>query len=597
MTHSPKWRALSAYHAGVLGSAGRRRIEQHLAGCESCAEGLARVRAYDALTKAVRTQPVPTAAEHLGAEAATLARVSLDVQTQDAPSVADRVGAEAAALAHVAGEVTSWGQPQLNWDALETRVFASIATEAAPAPEHSPKWRALLAYHEEALSESGRARLEKHLENCGVCRETLASMGAYDEVADSVRGTTAEVAFRRIEPAVRRAATRRRRHRWFVASAVVMAAAAAVALWLRPTPRPERPNLAVTQPAPPIVEAPSLEGTVVAVGGDVRVGNRGVRLGTALHESDSLDLAPSAAVHVRLASETGFAIQGTGRLALARLRTDGVELALHHGSIVSQVRTGTHYAVKAGPYRVQVRGTRFEVRREDKDVAVTVDEGVVEVLRDGNLVALLPAPATWSSRSDLQASPLGSLPSPRGLSDDTLGWAAVQFAPSQRLERWEIDGASFDAAGVLAMRAPVGPLTVVGYDGRGRRYRAEIQVAAEGALIEDRVVVPDALRGRRGTLRTEDIQAVVRPSIGRMQRCYERILRRMNPELEGAYALRVTVQRDGSVRRVRIVTDADAPPPFVACLEGIARRWQFPSPEGGPTATFHLPLRFGVTTH
>lgn len=603
MTHSPKWRALSAYHAGALGPAGRRRVERHLAECERCAEALARVRAYEASVAEVRAQPTPAVPERLGAEAAALAHLGFEVRAEPVPPVPDRLGAEAVALVRVAREASEGALPSLDWDAMEARVLAAVGGAGPSAAEasdgHAPKWRALLAYHEEALSPDGRTRLERHLERCPVCREALASMGAYDEVADSVRGAAPEVAFERIEPSVRRAAHRRRRQRWFGAAAAVLAAAAAVALWLRPTPRPiEPPRVAVTQPSPPEVTEPArLQATVVAVGGDVRVGERGVALGTALQEEDALALAPGAALHVRLASGTGFAIAGSGELALSRLRADGVALALRRGRVVSQVRTGTHYAVEAGPYRVQVRGTRFEVRRDGERVAVTVDEGVVEVLREGALVALLPAPAFWSSHDDFEAAPLGSLRAPRGLSDAAAGWGTIRLAPSERFARWEIDGETFDAAGGLAMRAPLGPLTLVAYDGRGRRYRAEIEVAEEGALVEDPALVPDPIPTRQGTLRAEDIQAVVQPSVGRMQRCYERILRRMNPELEGTYALRVTVQRDGSVRRVRVITDADAPPPFVACLEGIARRWQFPSPEGGPTATFRLPLRFGVSTH
>jgi len=603
LTHRPKWRALSAYHAGALGPDGRRRVEQHLATCEPCTAGLARIEAYDEVARTVRAQRTPPMAARLGAEAAVVASLAGEVRNQPNPEVPETLGAKAAALTGVFAEAANAETPVLDWAAIEAGVFAAGAAQAEPVGpkeregEHEPKWRALLAYHEGALSDAGRARLEAHLASCRVCQRTLASMGTYDEVADALQRSTPEVAFERIEPSLRRASRRPHRGRWLATGAGVLAAAAAFALLVRPA-EPSVP-VATSEPvAEPLVEEASpLTATVVAVGGDVRVAGRAVDLGAALDETDAVTLAPDAAVHVRLASGTGFALAGAAELALSRLRDDGIELELRRGRVQSQVRTGTPYSVRAGPYVVRVRGTRFEVRREGDDVAVTVDEGVVEVLRDGALVALLPAPAQWSSRDGFQSSPQGSVRAPWGLSLAPSEGADVQLAPTDRLVRWEIGGATFVAAGGLAMRAPPGPLALTAIDAQGRRHDATVEVAAEGALVEDTVVLPEEQPSRRGTLRPEDIQSVVRPSVARMQRCYERILRRMNPELEGSYALRVTVQRDGSVRRVRVVTDADAPPPFVACLETIARRWRFPSPEGGPTATFRLPLRFDVSAH
>jgi hypothetical protein len=90
------------------------------------------------------------------------------------------------------------------------------------------------------------------------------------------------------------------------------------------------------------------------------------------------------------------------------------------------------------------------------------------------------------------------------------------------------------------------------------------------------------------------IREVVTPRVEQLKRCYERSLRRTHPELAGSYVLRVIVGADGHVRRVRVVTDGEMPPPFVTCLQLEAQAWVFPRPEGDGAVTFDLPLAFSA---
>ena len=162
--------------------------------------------------------------------------------------------------------------------------------------------------------------------------------------------------------------------------------------------------------------------------------------------------------------------------------------------------------------------------------------------------------------------------------------------PAGEWARWEIDGTPFEAAGALALRAPPGEHAIVAFDARGRRHEGRITLAEEGtALSEVDLTRPPPPQGH---LPPEVIQGVVRPRVARLRQCYERTLRRTQPELEGSFALRVTVGRDGRVSRVRLRTDVDAPRPFVGCLEREAQRWEFPPPEGHAPMTFELPLGF-----
>ncbi|MEM9071158.1 MAG: AgmX/PglI C-terminal domain-containing protein [Myxococcota bacterium] len=563
MTHSPKWRALLAWEAGVLSESSAAFLERHVAACEVCQDALARIRGY--------------------------AEVQREIQSQTVPEVPERVGAEAIALAGVMAEVASAPAPSFDWDRME----ANITKALRERPRHEPKWRALLAYHEGALSDAGRARVEAHLKDCEICSDALASMGAYDDVADTIRTSAPPVVdFDRMSLPVRRAARQQSGQRWVVATVLAMAAAVALAILGRSPATPEEPteapSVAVVEETPP-APAAALEATVVAVGGRATVADQQVEVGTALVEEDVLQLA-AGAVHVRIAERTGFSLNGDAELGLIALREDGVTLALRHGRVSSQVRTGTHYLIEAAGYTVQVRGTRFDVRREEERVAVTVDEGVVEVRRGEEVVALLPAPATWTSHADFSPTALGGVAVARALEAGDDNWPVLEVPELDHIVRWEIDGTPFDVAGALAMRVPPRELDIVGWDRRGRRHVARIAMADEGSVLEATALAP--ARPAAGYIAPDDIQAVVQPTVRRLQRCYERTLRQMNPTLEGSYALRVTVRRDGTVRRVRVITDAEAPPPFVGCLQAVASRWTFPSPEGGPTATFQLPLSF-----
>ena len=120
--------------------------------------------------------------------------------------------------------------------------------------------------------------------------------------------------------------------------------------------------------------------------------------------------------------------------------------------------------------------------------------------------------------------------------------------------------------------------------------REGIEKAAQD--LDERALTPERTATRRGYLAPEVIREVVAPRVESLKRCYERTLRRTNPELTGSYVLRVIVGTDGQVRRVRVVTEGETPPPFVACLQLEAQSWSFPRPEGDGPVTFDLPLAF-----
>jgi len=90
---------------------------------------------------------------------------------------------------------------------------------------------------------------------------------------------------------------------------------------------------------------------------------------------------------VEFSDGTEMRLEAGGVMRLERLTQQGARVVLESGEIEARVtpRRGAHWSVEAGPYTVQVTGTRFTVRwepaREGLDVALS--EGSVEVSGPG----------------------------------------------------------------------------------------------------------------------------------------------------------------------------------------------------------------------
>jgi hypothetical protein len=69
---------------------------------------------------------------------------------------------------------------------------------------------------------------------------------------------------------------------------------------------------------------------------------------------------------------------------------------------------GKHFSIGAGPYSISVLGTKFQVRVAGESVGVDVEEGVVEVWKDGKSVRIEPGEAWTSPTPDRSASRRGA---------------------------------------------------------------------------------------------------------------------------------------------------------------------------------------------
>ncbi len=468
---------------------------------------------------------------------------------------------------------------------------------------HQPKWRALIALDADALSYEGEERLRRHLESCEVCTRALAEIQAFSAVSEDVRDShvdvdwsTMDLALRREAKALARSAEPRSRPGWLVpAMGLALAAVVLLALLWNVDEGPvaeldESPPTPVVEETPPPPTVETIDGRVVALAGAPTRNGALLALGDAIHEGDTLEVVAEHAVHTAFGPNTAVALLGAARLTASTLRPDELELELETGEVSSVVEDGQAFTIVAAPYEVHALGTRFRVSKsEDGVVTVTLEEGSVEVTRDGVRVARLDAPARWSSDPALRAASEADVLTP-SLGERTL---ALELPSSVRFTRWTIDGDALPGGVAGRLLLSPGEHEVVGFDLEGDPHTTTLTLVDEGASLDERSLRPIRTGPVVGHLEPAQIQATVAPTIRRLRACYERDLRRTDPTLSGSVTLRVRVARDGSVRRATLRGDADVPPTLRSCLTRHASAWVFPEPEGGPV-TFDLPLQLST---
>lgn len=473
---------------------------------------------------------------------------------------------------------------------------------------HAPKTAALLALHEDRLSPAGRRRIRAHLRTCADCRRELAAIQLYGGLADDAR--TAPVTpgpdWARVERALE-AEARGRRFKRRALGAVAMAAAAAVALGVGLTahrgsvstaaPDPARPSRAAVPSAPAPEGAPaSLQVQVTAVAGQVTLrapheAPRPLAVGDLLTTGTSLRAEAGAEAHLKMGTGTGFVLEPESRVLLVRADSEQATLRLEEGHVSNTVQPGgtdAGYQVEAGPYQVRATGTRFAVGHEGPVVSVQLTRGSVDVLRSGDLVESMQAPAGWSSAPPHRARPVRK---PVALAQGSTEWPVLRLPKPRRVQAWEVGEQTFEAAGGLAMRLPEGKVELVGIERTGRRVDLTLDVDSAGlALTEAELgaLLPEPV----GHLDPEAIATTLRTIRPSLQRCYERAMRR-RPDLHGRYRLEVKVGRSGVVQRSRMRSDGGDTPPteLTDCMARVVRRRPFPEPTGGPV-TFEVPLNF-----
>lgn len=473
---------------------------------------------------------------------------------------------------------------------------------------HTPKIAALIALDEGLLSPPGKRRLERHLAGCAICRSARASVRALEVLTTEARDQEwpepqwgqMELALAREARAVATHIRHVRQSSRYPVMGMLAAAAVIVVIVSQVAEGPSFDHRTGGPRAPAAVQDDGsvIEGSVVAVSGVVHVDRVRVEPGTVLREGARLSVAPTGArVHARLTTDTGLvALPGT-TVDFDRLREHAVVLGLATGEVASQVRhlgDGERYEVRAGDYLVRVRGTRFSVRRLGDEVAVTVDEGFVEVSDRSAVLALVHAPGTWVSSPSMIATPLGGVAAPRALSADSARWPLVTLPQASNIGAWMVDGAPFEAGGALRMRAPVGPLPIIATDLHGIPMSFVYDVGSNGGAVDiSRLTfgAPGHLEPHRGVLSQAEMRAVVRAGAIPLQYCWESALR-LQPNLsEHAASVRVTIDASGHVEHSSVDVGGASNARLDACIASHVMGWEFPPPHGPMTFQFPLTAR------
>jgi len=463
--------------------------------------------------------------------------------------------------------------------------------------EHAPKLAALIAYDGGVLSDAGAARVERHLASCAPCRVALAQGRAYEQAAEEARRARyPEPDWQKMDLALARVAREEARRArggpssalWAVAA---LAAAALLAVWA--ASRGGSPTTPELPPAPPIAEhvrpvaPPAMFAEVTAVSGEARAAGLAEPLapGSSLAEGTRLVTGAGARLDVALRDATGIVLAEQSATVITRLRAEETELTLEAGAVSSQVHhlaAAERYEVRAGRYLISVRGTRFTVTRDGERITVTCDEGVVAVSDGDREVALVRAPGRWSSSPDVEALAQGSVPRPRAIDPAAAAWPTLRLPALANIREWRFDGSKFTAAGELAARVPLGTLSLVGVDDRGRELGALIEVTTAGAVLEGSALQPTTPEIRTGYLPRALINPVVAAGTPAMRRCTDLTLN-IQPNLAlGDARLRLTVTGNGEVERVSVTGDGwDMPLALAACIQRNVERWNFPPPTGG----------------
>ncbi len=485
---------------------------------------------------------------------------------------------------------------------------------------HAAKLAALAALAAGQLSTTGRARIERHLASCDVCRSTHQGMRLHHALTRELQQAEPAVDFGKMELALRREARRavereragsRVLPRLAVAAAILLGLVVAQHWYATRSPGPTAQHAKTQQTAGSTRnftnEGAQLTAEVTALAGHGQVHDaagttRDLTPTSVLAEGDRLELAAGSQAHVRVADATGFVVEEGTQLGLSKLRTNGVILDLSGGSVTSQVRhleVNQRYEVHAGGYRVAVRGTHFRVSFAVAKAQLTaeVSEGHVVVSdASGTVVSDLIAPARFAVNEGQRAAPNLALAAPRLPAQPLTSWPVLRLAAWPEAVAFTVDGGRILGGAGLAMRVPVGDVTLRAElrDGRTRQWTEQVPEA--GLSIEhdalDRLLHAPSVSTATASLDASSIRGVVTAGMPELQRCYERSLKQ-RPDLGGRFGLRIEVTGGGQVRRVTPHPEAEGanlPDDLLRCIRAATLHWHFPAP-GGAGVTFDAPIR------
>ncbi|MGE5787168.1 MAG: FecR family protein, partial [Myxococcales bacterium] len=111
----------------------------------------------------------------------------------------------------------------------------------------------------------------------------------------------------------------------------------------------------------------------------------------------------------RLDDGTTISVPAEGHAIITRVSQNRTVVKLSRGAVelnVSPRKVGDELEVAAGRFRFRVVGTRFRVAHDKKGVGLSVSEGRVEVLENGQVLKVVDAGGTWTEFEPEQGTQL-----------------------------------------------------------------------------------------------------------------------------------------------------------------------------------------------
>ena len=490
---------------------------------------------------------------------------------------------------------------------------------------HAPDLRRIFALVDGRLQGDGRADFERHLAECPAC---AAARTEHERLRRLARRTVSgselpAIDWDRMEgrllTRIAAAESTPARAPWWrilVPAAIAAALVLAVSIGSRSPglgePTPER--VATRLPPKELrLAGPASRGIVTLVQGRVRASQRfgepprTVAVSSPLDEGAHLRTSANALVAVQTGQDTGFSLAPGSEVDIVALRTTGAVLRLESGRVASRVRhleEGQAYRVVSGDLLIEVRGTRFDVQREERTTIVSVSEGVVAVRRlrrgAGDDAVLLRAPAVARVEDGLavaEATRSAEVPPLRGL------WVhlprgtqtALRLPPMTGVSRVEVDGIDVGTGDSLLAHAR-GKAEVVVYPLEGGPIRTEVSIDRTTTSFRMPAAHPEepAWRPPVGQMDRGALSRAMASYSTQVRRCYDRRLKRV-PTLRERMDLRLTIGTDGTVTNATL-RGGDHDAEVSECVLTVARRWTFQAPQGG-AVTVNVPFNFAPRGH
>jgi len=475
-----------------------------------------------------------------------------------------------------------------------------------------------------------------HLGRCARCQAAVARAKARKDLLRAIPPAELdELTFRRIESKLfagpvgsaagelQRAAWRELfAARWLVPAGFALAAALVAGLLALRAPQLREH----TNDAPALAQAdarPLLRAQATLVQGEVWFREdaqspwQALAPGQPLGEKAQLR-ADDGQASIALAPGTGFVLEPRSELAIDSLREGRTHLSIESGRIACAVRPlvgDARFVVSAGPREVEVVGTAFAVAREQDDVLVEVQHGLVavrdavdpaqhtEVRGPGRLQVphgdsiepsradAAPSPAVLAAERALLASSEWRAAEP---SDQPL--ALLRFDGLPAGARVDVDGLGFAAAPWSGLLPPGRHRVSAILPGQpaqiGFVELTSSGVSAGPALLS----APSAPAPRPSIVRATAPQETVDPSIvaasirqkmGELRGCYERWLKR-DERAAGTIVLVLDIRADGGVERFS-AKGLILPDETEDCFSRAASTWRLPG--SGEPLELEVPLR------